>query len=113
MDNGSYRVVARVGDRKKGPPPKERRFPANMTLKKMKAWQEDVRAELRRQKIRPVLGTLAADVDRYLAKPEVTRLASSKTRLSDTRAWLSGFGHLRRDDISAEQVQQQTNRQVA
>lgn len=75
----------------------------------MKAWQEDQRAELRRQNLRPVLGTLAADVERYLEKPEVTRLASYKTRLSDTRCWLGGFGHLRRDQITSQSVQAQVD----
>src|SRR5947209_1606781 len=107
MGNGSYRVVARVGDRKTGPDPKEKRFPAGTALRTMKRWQEDTRAELRRENLRPVLGTLTADVERYLQKPDVTRLASYKTRLSDTRAWLSRLGHLRRDQITREEVQRQ------
>jgi integrase len=107
MDNGSYRVVARVGDRKTGPRPKEKRFPAGTALRVMRRWQEDQRAELRRENLRPVLGTLAADVERYLEKPEVKRLASCKTRLSDSRAWSTRFGQLRRDEIAAEQVQEQ------
>src|SRR5580704_8375775 len=106
MDNGSYRVVARVGDRKTGPRPKEKRFPAGTALRVMKRWQEDQRAELRRENLRPVLGTLAADIERYLEKPEVKRLASYKTRISDTRDWLSALGHLRRDQVTADMVQQ-------
>ena len=85
MENGSFRVVARVGDRKTGPHPKEKRFTAGTALRVMKRWQDDQRAELRRQNLRPALGTLAADVERYLARPEVTRLASYKTRLSHDR----------------------------
>src|SRR6266581_4002460 len=46
MENGSFRVVARVGDRKTAPSQKEKRFPSNTALRKMKAWQEDARAEL-------------------------------------------------------------------
>lgn len=107
MDNGSYRVVARVGDRKKGPRPKEKRFPAGTALKTMKRWQEDQRAELRRLELRPALGTLAADVARYLTRPEATRLASSKSRTADAKAWLAPFGHLRRDQITAEQIERQ------
>jgi hypothetical protein len=45
MDNGSFRVVARVGDRKTGPPPKEKRFPKGTALRTMKQWQQDQRAE--------------------------------------------------------------------
>jgi hypothetical protein len=66
MENGSFRVVARVGDRKTGPRPKEKRFPANTALRTMKGWQEDTRAELRRQDLRPAKGTLADDVEQYL-----------------------------------------------
>jgi integrase len=107
MDNGSYRVVARVGDRKTGPPPKEKRFPPTASLREMKKWQENERAELRRASLRPVLGSLAADVERYLLKDEVMGLASYKTRKSDTRAWVSRFGHLRRDEIETDQLQRQ------
>ena len=107
MDNGSFRVVARVGDRKTGPRPKEKRFPAGTALKTMKAWQEGQRAELRRTELRPVLGTLAADVNRYLQRPEVTRLASVKSRIADAKAWLPTLGHLRRDQITPEQIRQQ------
>jgi site-specific recombinase XerC len=105
MENGSFRVVARVGDRKTSPPPKERRFPAGTALRTMKGWQEDRRAELRRENLRPVLGTLSADVERYLAKPEVTKLGSYKARLSDCRAWLPELGHLRRDQIETAYLQ--------
>ena len=107
MDNGTFRVIARVGDRKTGPRPKEKRFPAGTAVRTMKRWQEDQRAELRRQDLRPVLGTVAADVERYLEKPEAKRLASYKTRLSDTRAWCNKFGHMRRDQITSEMLQEQ------
>ncbi len=107
MDNGSYRVIARVGDRRTGPRPKEKRFPAGTALRVMKRWQEDRRSELRREELRPVRGTLTADVERYLEKPEVKRLVSYKTRLSDTRSWCERFGHLRRDRITSEMLQGQ------
>src|SRR4051794_22459772 len=85
--NGSFRVVARVGDRATGPKPKEKRYPKGTPVRKMLAWQEDQRAELRRTKLRPVRGTLAQDVETYLAlvKP---RLISFKGREYDTRRWL-------------------------
>ena len=66
MDNGSFRVVARVGDRKTGPRPREKRFPAGTASRVMRRWQDDQRAELRRLNIRPVKGTLSDDIDRYL-----------------------------------------------
>lgn len=66
----------------------------------MQRWQEDTRADMRREQLRPVKGTLAADVERYLLQPQVTALASYKTRLSDTRAWVPRYGHLRRDELT-------------
>ena len=48
-------------------------------------------------------------MERYLEKPQVKTLASYKTRLSDTRAWCEGFGHLRRDQITSEMLQEQTD----
>ena len=74
-----YRVVARVGDRRTGPRPTEKRFPADTVVRVMKRWQEDQRAELRRQDLRPARGTLADDVEQYLrlVKP---RLVSFKDR---------------------------------
>ena len=105
--NGGFRVVARVGDRKAGPKPKEKRFAKGTSLRKMQQWQQDARADMRRQSLRPVLGTLAADIERYLTKPEVQKLASYKTRLSDTRAWNERFGHLRRDELTPEMLQTQ------
>jgi hypothetical protein len=49
----------------------------------------------------------AGDVKRYLERPEVTKLASRKTRLSDTRAWVTQFGHERRDEITTAMLQKQ------
>src|SRR5438093_13250608 len=86
MDNGTYRVVARVGDRKTGPRPKEKRFKPNTALRDMKRWQEDTRAELRRQDLRPAKGTLADDVEQYL-KLVRPRLVSFKDREYDLRQW--------------------------
>jgi hypothetical protein len=107
MSNGSFRAVARVGDRKTGPRPKEKRFPRGTALRKMQTWQSDTRAELRRLDLRPALGTLAADVERYLERSEVRSLTSRKSRASDTRAWLRSLGHLRRDQIAPGDVQRQ------
>lgn len=108
MDNGSFRVVARVGDRKTGPRPKEKRFLKDTSLKTMKAWQEDQRAELRRQDLRPVKGTLADDVDQYLklVKP---RLVSFKDREHDLRKWLTRFGHRHRHTLEPKELQTQLN----
>jgi site-specific recombinase XerD len=108
MDNGSYRVVARVGDRKTGPRPKEKRFPRETALRAMKRWQEDQRAELRRQDLRPAQDTLAADAEQYLqlVKP---RLASFKDREYDLRQWLTRFGHRHRHTLEPNELQTQLN----
>jgi site-specific recombinase XerD len=108
MDNGSYRVVARVGDRKTGPRPKEKRFPSGTALRAMKHWQEDARAELRRQDLRPAKGTLADDVEQYLklVKP---RLVSFKDREYDLRQWLPRFGHRHRHTLEPKELQTQLN----
>jgi site-specific recombinase XerC len=59
--------------------------------------------------LRPALGTLAADADRYLARAEVQSLASHKSRGADTRAWLPLLGHLRRDQIATAEIQKQVD----
>jgi hypothetical protein len=100
MDNGSFRVVSRVGDRKTGPRPKEKRFPKGTALRQMKQWQEDQRAELRRQDIRPVRGTLAADIPTYLDRIK-GRLEYAGNRGYEIRAWVSSLGQLRRDMIDS------------
>lgn len=107
--NGGYRVVARIGDRKLGHT-REKRFPANTALKRMVAWQEDNRAELRREDLRPARDTLAADVERYLLRPSVVALASFKARRSDSKAWLPLMGHLRRHEITADMVRAECKR---
>ena len=106
MDNGSFRVVARVGDRKTGPRPKEKRFPKGTALRDTEAVATGPAAEMRRQDMRPALGTLAADVERYLERSEVRSLTSRKSRGADTRAWLPLLGHLRRDHITPSHLQQ-------
>lgn len=108
MENGSFRVVARVGDRKTGPRPKEKRFPMGTALRAMKAWQEGQRAELRRGDLRPAKGTLADDVEQYLklVKP---RLVSFKDREYDLRRWLTRFGHRHRHTLEPKELQTQLN----
>jgi site-specific recombinase XerD len=108
MDNGSFRVVARVGDRKTGPRPKEKRFPKGTALRALKSWQEDQRAELRRQDMRPARGTLADDVEQYLKLVE-PRLVSFKDRRYDLHRWLERFGHRHRHTLETNELQTQLN----
>src|SRR5688500_4701271 len=108
MDNGTFRVVARVGDRQTGPRPNEKRFPADTALRVMDRWQEDTRAELRRQDLRPAKGTLADDAESYL-KLVRPRLASAKDREYDIRQWLTRFGHRHRHTLEPKELQTQLN----
>ena len=106
-DNGGFRVVARVGTKSHGTERrKERRFHRRAPLREMKKWQEETRAEMRRVNLRPVRGTLAADVERYMRIIR-QRLQWPGARESETAVWLSRFGHRRRDSIGREEVRQQ------
>src|SRR2546428_29814 len=84
MENGSFRVVARVGDRKTGPRPKEKRFPKDTALKTMKAWQEDQRAALRhaaRSEERVQPRARRAEVQDAEAHGEVASVRDDRSRL--------------------------------
>lgn len=106
MDNNTFRVIARVGDRKTGPAPKEKRFPPKTALRDMKRWQEEARSEIRRETLRPVKGTLAADVPRYLDSM-TGHLQHPKHRKHEIEAWLPTLGDRRRDAITSHDVKQQ------
>jgi integrase/recombinase XerD len=106
LPNGSFRVVARVGDRASGPKPKEKRFPKGTALRVMRTWQEDARAAMRRADIRPVTGTLAADAPRY-QKIMNARLKHPKYRAHELGAWMPMFSERRRDSIEEEEIRQQ------
>jgi site-specific recombinase XerD len=108
MANGSYRVIARVGDRASGPRPKEKRFAKGTALRTMRQWREDQRAELRRQDLRPAKGTLADDVENYLRLVQ-PRLVSFKDREYDLRQWLTRFGHRHRHTLEPKELQTQLN----
>jgi integrase len=103
---GSYRVVARVGDRKTGPAPKEKRFPAGTALREMRSWQEDTRAELRRSNMRPARGMLAGDVPTYLTRMD-GQLEHPSDRKHEIEAWLPSFGHRRRHTIKDHEIEEQ------
>jgi integrase len=107
LDDGSFRVVARVGSRAAGTDRrKEHRFPKGTALKTMTAWQEGYRAEMRRTAFRPVRGTLSADFERYM-RIMAQRLVRPESRRAETEAWLGRFGHRRRDGIEREEIRQQ------
>ena len=105
--DGSYRAVARVGTKNHGTERrKERRFARGTSSREMRTWQEGKRAEMRRETLRPVRGTLAADVERYMRIMR-QRLERPESREYEIGSWLARFGHRRRDAIEREEVRQQ------
>ena len=108
LENGSFRVKAAVGDRSRGGRQKEKTFPKGTSLRQMKVWQSDQRSALRRTDLRPAKGTLAADVERYLALKKPA-LVSFKDREYDLRAWLPRFGHRHRHTLEPQELQLQLN----
>lgn len=107
LGDGSFRAVARVGTKNHGTERrKERRFPRGTSLRDMKTWQEGERAGMRRETLRPVRGTLAGDVERYMRIMR-QRLESPESREYETATWLTRFGHRRRDGIEREEIRQQ------
>jgi integrase len=106
LPDGRFRVIARVGDRKTGPAPKEKRFPKGTALRTLRTWRDDRKAEMRRADMRPVRGTLAADAERYL-RIMAQRLKHPEHREKETKAWFPRFGDRRRDSIQKEEIRQQ------
>ena len=85
---------------------RERRFPLDTPRNRIKTWQDETRAELR--KIvgdSPVRGTFAADAARYLKL--VDGMKGIKERTKQIDEWVAVFGHRQRDRIKAAEVRQQ------
>lgn len=78
--------------------------PLDTPLKTMKNWQENQRATIRRT--RPVLakGTFAADVQTYLAKPDVKGMPFFPSRSYQLQWWSDRFGQRRRSGITVKDV---------
>lgn len=84
---------------------REKRFPFDTPFKDLREWQDDMRADLRRQHGQPggaKRGTLAGDARGYLA--QVKQLASYKSRVCEVDAWTALYGPLRRAHVTAEHV---------
>lgn len=89
-DRYGWRVYVKVGS---GPTrlQREKRFPPDATSEVRKAWREETRVELR--KLRPTthgLGTLRADVDRYLL--QVQAMPTYAQRQAHLEAWIDALG---------------------
>ena len=98
-ENG-YRVYVKVGDVQR-----EKRYPLGTPLRVMKAWRDDMRAQLR--KLVPKVGkhTLRADALRYLAhmKTQLVK-AGYASRVCEINAWLPAFGDMPRNKITRSMI---------
>ena len=79
-----------------------RRYPAATNLKEIKAWQDEVRAQLKLARGTVARHTLAHDAKRYYAL--ITPLASWRERRSEVRAWVVLYGDRPRFRITREEV---------
>lgn len=101
-DADGYEVVANVGRRSKA-----KRFPLEVDLSAMRAWQDQARQALRQTGPGSGRrgGTLAGDIDRFIA--QVKTLASWKELRAELRAWTALYGeHLPRRRLTPELVRQ-------
>lgn len=73
--------------------------------KRIKGWQDETRAQLRKLVSSPVRGTFAADADRYLAA--VKGMAGIDERRKLIAAWVGIFGHRYRERIAAVEIRAQ------
>lgn len=106
LASGAFRVTVAVGDRARGGRSREKHFPTDTGVKVMKAWQDEQRAALRREDLRPALGTLNADVPGYLVTVD-TRLEHPGSRKHEIDAWRARFGDRRRHTITRDEIRQQ------
>jgi integrase len=90
LASGGFRVVACIG-RGTGKR-RETRFPAGTATRKMQRWQEDTRRELRDQPA-TTKGTLAADVEAYMASRRT--MPTADTRERHLKLWADKLGPTR------------------
>jgi site-specific recombinase XerD len=82
---------------------REKRFSFDTPIKEMREWQDDMRAELRKEHGRPNRrGTLEADAKAYLV--QVKHLTSYKSRVCEVNAWVAEYGRLKRAHITEASV---------
>lgn len=93
-DRSGFEAVARLGSWEKW-----HRFPPSTPISEIKTWQEDTRARYRHSGVKvTVRGTLAADVDVYLA--QMTHLAGWVSLRAELRAWVKLYGDRRRHGLT-------------
>jgi len=98
QDAQGFEVVVCVARRTKA-----KRFPLGTSLATMRAWQDEARPALRTAApSAPRGGSLAADVDRYLA--QVQTLVSWRELRSELRAWVALYGERPRAQLTPAHV---------
>lgn len=106
LSNRKFRVKAAWGDRTRGGLQREKTFPEGTSIKLMKRWRDDAIADMRRQSLIPVRGTLSGDIPRYLALVETT-IENPTNRRYEIDAWCQRFGSRPRHLIKNTDVEQQ------
>jgi hypothetical protein len=71
---------------------REKRFPADTPISRIKAWRDDARVQLRKRPVRNTRGTLAADVDAYFELETVRTLVSVTSLRCELAAWVELYG---------------------
>lgn len=85
-------------------------FPLNTKPAEMREWQRDEVARLRLDHREVATGSLAADVQKYLALESVKRLATYTERIQQLAEWVAALGDLRRRKITALMLEEQRDR---
>jgi integrase len=103
IDKGIYRdqwgIAATV---KVGTLQREKRYPADESIKTIKGWQDDTRVALRKITPTAARGTFAADAEKYLRA--VATMPTLKERTQHIALWVAEFGHRARHTIKTIDV---------
>jgi integrase len=83
---------------------RERRFPLSTDRATIRRWREETRVALRYADARPARGTLAAEVERYLAQVQYLDPATVRSRRSELAQWTAALGRVDRGALTADQV---------
>lgn len=104
-DRDGYRVYVRVVVGPGRTELRTKRFGIDTKKSEMLAWREAQRVEARKAGPRPEVGTLAADVERYLG--QVRAMPTYEWRARDLGEWVALWGKVRRDKITTEMIRAQ------
>lgn len=86
-------------------------FPRSTSIKTMQAWQTTQRGILTAHRVRqPESGSLAADIQAYLARPRIQAMPTFDQRSQHLAEWAAFIGHLHRTQITPRLIEQQRDR---